>query len=94
MGKWRVGTLFLDIQMPEMDGHEAAAAIRRREKETGRTRTPIVALTAEVMPHQTTAYKSTEFDDLLTKPIQSSELRETIERFGGPARKTVGARGG
>ncbi|MDE2631318.1 MAG: response regulator, partial [Alphaproteobacteria bacterium] len=86
--------ILLDIQMPEMDGHEAAAAIRKREKETGRTRTPIIALTAEVMSHQTNAYKSTEFDDFLAKPIQNSELREMIERFGGPAQRVVGAHAG
>ncbi len=83
-GDWDL--IFLDIQMPEMDGHEATAAIRQREREMGRTRTPIIALTAEVMSHQTNAYKSTEFDDLLAKPIQSSELREMIVRFGGPVR--------
>ena len=39
----------MDIQMPEMDGHEATAEIRARERQSG-THIPIIALTANTMP--------------------------------------------
>jgi signal transduction histidine kinase/CheY-like chemotaxis protein len=44
--------ILMDIQMPVMDGVVATRAIREREAETGRTRTPILAVTANAMTHQ------------------------------------------
>ena len=52
----RFDVVLMDVQMPRMDGLAATAAIRRAERLDGRPRTPIVALTANVMPHQIREY--------------------------------------
>src|ERR1700761_5841207 len=52
--RWDV--ILMDIQMPVLDGMAAARAIRAREAETGRSRTPIIAVTANAMTHQVAEY--------------------------------------
>jgi CheY-like chemotaxis protein len=70
--------ILMDIAMPEMDGVEAAGAIRARERETGRPRTPIVAVTANVMPHQIERYVAIGMDDHVAKPIDSGALIQAV----------------
>jgi signal transduction histidine kinase/ActR/RegA family two-component response regulator len=71
--------VLMDIQMPEMDGLEATRAIRRREQETGRARTPIVAVTANAMTHQVTEYEAAGMDGMVAKPIDIAALFNAIE---------------
>ncbi|HEX3917913.1 MAG TPA: ATP-binding protein [Caulobacteraceae bacterium] len=71
--------ILMDIQMPEMDGPTAARSIRAREIETGRPRTPIVALTANAMSHQVSAYLAAGMDGHVAKPIEAAKLFEAIE---------------
>jgi signal transduction histidine kinase/CheY-like chemotaxis protein len=66
--------ILMDIQMPVMDGLTAAAAIRAREHETGRPRTPIVALTANAMSHQVEQYLAAGMDSHVAKPIEAAAL--------------------
>ena len=66
--------VLMDIQMPVMNGIEATMAIRRFEAETGRWRTPIVALSANVMHHQLQEYLAAGMDGLIAKPIEMREL--------------------
>jgi signal transduction histidine kinase len=78
---WEVGDydlVLMDIQMPQKDGPTAARAIRGREAETGRARTPIVALTANVMKHQLDAYAEAGMDGVVAKPIAVAELYAAI----------------
>jgi signal transduction histidine kinase len=80
---WRAGhwhLILMDVRMPVMDGPTATAEIRRIEAETGRARTPIVALTANVMPHQVADYTRAGMDGLIAKPINVACLFETIEK--------------
>jgi CheY-like chemotaxis protein/anti-sigma regulatory factor (Ser/Thr protein kinase) len=72
--------ILMDIQMPEMDGVAATQRIRALEKELGRTRTPIVAVTANIMPHQVEAYETAGMDGYVAKPIQLEELSEALDR--------------
>ena len=70
----------MDVRMPIMDGPSATREIRRLERETGRARTPIIALTANVMPHQVAEYTQAGMDGLIPKPIDIARLFATIEQ--------------
>ena len=70
--------ILMDVQMPQMDGPTAARAIRRRETETGRPRTPILALTANVMPQQIASYRESGIDGFIAKPVQIPDLIENL----------------
>ena len=74
----------LDVQMPEMDGFQATAAIRAAEKQTGR-HLPIVALTARALKGDREACLAAGMDDYLSKPIRTAELLSILERLGGDA---------
>lgn len=70
--------VFMDCQMPEMDGYEAARKIREIEKETQRSRTPVVALTAHAFTSDRELTKQAGMDDYLTKPLSLKQLEKTI----------------
>ena len=70
--------VFMDCQMPVMDGYQASAAIRAAE---GAARhTPIVALTAHAMTGDRERALAAGMDDYLTKPVTMEALRRTLER--------------
>jgi signal transduction histidine kinase/DNA-binding response OmpR family regulator/HPt (histidine-containing phosphotransfer) domain-containing protein/HAMP domain-containing protein len=77
--------VLMDVQMPEMDGFEATAAIRAREKDMG-GHVPIVALTAHALKGDREACLAAGMDEYLTKPIRTSELFEVITRLSGDAK--------
>jgi len=80
---WRDGAydlILMDIQMPVMDGIDAARAIRTAEREQGRPRTPIVALTANALSHQVEEYLAAGMDGHVAKPIEIAKLYEAISR--------------
>jgi signal transduction histidine kinase/ActR/RegA family two-component response regulator len=70
--------ILMDVQMPVMDGPEATRAIRRREAETGRARTPIIALTANTMTHQVDEYRAAGMDGHVAKPLELARLFAAI----------------
>ena len=76
-GSWDL--VLMDVQMPVMDGVTATRDIRRRERETGRERTPILALTANAMTNQRSDYMASGMDGMVSKPITASELFGAIE---------------
>jgi PAS domain S-box-containing protein len=71
--------ILMDIQMPEMDGVSAAAAIRALPGELGGA--PIVAVTANAMVGDRERYLAGGFDDYLAKPLHLDRLQEVIARW-------------
>ncbi|TDI43752.1 MAG: response regulator [Acidobacteria bacterium] len=69
--------IFMDCQMPEMDGYEATAAIRRMQA----THTPIIALTANVMAGDREKCVAAGMDDYLSKPVTPKLLKEMLEKW-------------
>lgn len=78
-GARRFDLILMDIQMPEMNGVEATGEIRRREQENGQTRTPIVAVTANVMQEQVDAYLAAGMDGVVAKPIDMTALLQAMD---------------
>jgi signal transduction histidine kinase/CheY-like chemotaxis protein len=72
--------ILMDIQMPIMDGVAATMAIRQRELETGRPRTPILAVTANAMTHQVAEYLAAGMDSMVPKPIDIAALFAAMEQ--------------
>ncbi len=72
--------VLMDMQMPEMDGVQATAAIRGRECLTG-GHTPIIAMTAHVMNGDRERCFAAGMDAYLPKPVDSSALYHVIESF-------------
>jgi signal transduction histidine kinase/DNA-binding response OmpR family regulator/HPt (histidine-containing phosphotransfer) domain-containing protein len=70
----------MDIQMPEMDGFEVAAALRERERGT-RKHLPLVALTAHAMRGDRERCLQAGFDGYVSKPIRFQDLFDTIDRL-------------
>ncbi len=75
----RFDLLLMDVQMPEMDGLDAAAAIRHKEKATG-LHLPIIALTAHALAGDRQRCLEAGMDHYLSKPLRPKEMFETIER--------------
>lgn len=66
--------ILMDVQMPLMDGPTATMTIRAREAVLGRPRTPILAVTANTMPHQLASYRAAGMDDVIPKPLSVTDL--------------------
>jgi len=71
--------VLMDVQMPEMDGLDAAVAIREYEKVSGR-RTTIIALTAHAMKGDMERCLLSGMDGYLSKPVHPNELTAVVER--------------
>ena len=70
--------ILMDVQMPEMGGLEATAAIRETERHTGR-HIPIVALTARAMAGDREQCLAVGMDGYVSKPVKADELFSTME---------------
>ena len=79
----RYDLIFMDVQMPNLDGYEATGRIREREAGSSR-RTPIVAMTAHAMQGDDQRCLDAGMDDYVAKPIKREILEQVLVRWGGP----------
>jgi len=77
-GKFEI--VFMDVQMPIMDGLQATAGIREAERATG-AHIPIVAMTAHAMKGDDQRCLAAGMDAYIPKPINRSELIAVLQRF-------------
>lgn len=71
--------ILMDCQMPVLDGYETSRAIRASESETINSQIPIIAMTAHAMKGDAEKCYEAGMDRYLTKPINSSALKETLD---------------
>ena len=76
--------VFMDLQMPHMDGFEATQAIRRYEASVG-IRTPILACTAHALPGDHAKSLAAGLDDHITKPLTAAALAAAVRTWVKPA---------
>lgn len=78
--KGKFDVIFMDIQMPVMDGIKATAAIREAEGEV-KNPVPIIALSADTVAAQCSSYQAARFTDALFKPMRQKDLLEILSIF-------------
>ena len=81
VGRKDYTVIFMDCQMPEMDGYEATRLIRKQERENGRPPVHIIALTASAMQGDREKCLAIGMDDYVVKPIRGPELKDALERW-------------
>jgi signal transduction histidine kinase/CheY-like chemotaxis protein len=73
--------IFMDCQMPEMDGFEATRTIRKYEREKGQEPVPIIALTADAMVGDREKCLSVGMDDYINKPFREDDIVRALSRW-------------
>lgn len=76
----RFDLILMDGEMPEMNGIEAAIAIRAIEKDKDLSRTPIIALTAHSTQEDKVLFLNSGMDEFLTKPLSPETLSKTVQK--------------
>jgi PAS domain S-box-containing protein len=89
LDKERFDAVLMDVQMPEMDGFEAAGAIRARDAVTGR-RTTIVAMTARALKGDRDRCLEAGMDAYVAKPLRPHELFEILEGLALSTARSAG----
>lgn len=87
-GLERFDLVLMDVQMPEMDGIDATAAIRAREQKSG-GRVPIFAMTAHAMTGDRQRCLAAGMDGYLSKPIQIQELMKVLSDVAAGAQNAT-----
>lgn len=82
--------VLMDCEMPELDGFEAARAIRALESEQDRGPVPIIALTAHILREHQERSQAADMNAHVPKPVELAVLREVISRFAGSAARRPG----
>src|SRR5690606_28354913 len=78
-----VDLIFMDVQMPGMDGRQVTSELRRREEIAGFGPVPIVAVTADALESERRQLLQCGMNDYLTKPITAEQLRQTVNKWTG-----------
>ncbi|MBI5170274.1 MAG: PAS domain S-box protein [Candidatus Eisenbacteria bacterium] len=77
----RFDAVFMDCQMPVMDGYDSTRRIREDEAASGRPRVPVIALTASALVGDREQCLAAGMDDFLTKPVKAEDLRTALTRW-------------
>jgi CheY-like chemotaxis protein len=72
--------ILMDVQMPEMNGYDATAAIRRQEQALG-THIPIIALTANAIKGDRERCLEAGMDGYISKPVRAEDVFEALDRL-------------
>lgn len=85
--------ILMDCQMPELDGFETTRRLRRQEADTGRNRTPVIALTANAMSGDRERCLEAGMDDYIAKPYSRDKLLAVLARWAPelPHERTAGS---
>jgi signal transduction histidine kinase/integral membrane sensor domain MASE1/ActR/RegA family two-component response regulator len=73
--------IFMDVNMPEMDGFQATSEIRKYEKSKNKKHVPIIALTANAMERDSKECADAGMDDYLSKPVRKNEINEMLFKW-------------
>ncbi|AOY90180.1 hybrid sensor histidine kinase/response regulator [Marinobacter salinus] len=73
--------ILMDCQMPVMDGYETTRHIREWEQGNGQSGTPIIALTADVLPGTEESCRESGMNDYLAKPVRKENLRAVLGKW-------------
>jgi CheY-like chemotaxis protein len=88
LGAGQFELVLMDCLMPRMDGFTTTRRWREKERAAGRSRTPIVAVTANASSEDRERCLAAGMDDFLPKPMQRNRLATMIARYLRPAEST------
>jgi PAS domain S-box-containing protein len=77
---WRYDIVFMDCEMPEMDGFEATTTIRRRQN--SQQHIPIIAVTAKAISGDRERCLAVGMNDYIAKPVRQQDFRDALEKWG------------
>lgn len=77
-----------DLHMPNMDGYQFAKIFRQEELQQGRSRIPVIALTANIVPEELIRCKAEGMDDYLVKPLPVQQLKTALDKWLSTSNKS------
>ena len=83
LGEHTVDMIFMDVQMPGMDGRATTAELRLREEQAGCKPRPVIALTAHALAEERRRLLQSGMNDYMSKPISPEQLAHCVQRWTG-----------